>query len=137
VPLLFGYEPNLVTLPSGVFLTYASGINDHGQIAADGSNGHAYLLTPGKHALLDRTDDLGVESGYIAKNSTELEALKRLGERNYFEFTLLREDKQPKRVGDISLRLTSVDKKRNMYTLEVLADEKTVQKKGLLSQECN
>ena len=120
---------NLVTLPSGVFLTYASGINDHGQIAADGSNGHAYLLTPGKHALLDRTDDLGVESGYIAKNSTELEALKRLGERNYVEFTLLREDKQPKRVGDISLRLTSVDKKRNMYTLEVLADEKTVQKK--------
>ena len=51
--------------------------------------------------------DLGVTSGYVATNGKELDALKRLGERNYFEFTLLRKDKQPKRVGDISLKLKS------------------------------
>jgi len=75
------------------------------------------------------TGDLGVTSGYVATNAKELEALKRLGERNYFQFTLVRKDKQPKRVGDISLKLKSVDKKKNKYTLEVLADDKTVEKK--------
>ena len=73
--------------------------------------------------------DLGVTSGYVATNGKELEALKRLGERNYFQFTLVRKDKQPKRVGDVSLKLKSVDKKHNKYTLEVLADDKTVEKK--------
>ena len=75
------------------------------------------------------TGDLGVTSGYVAANGKELEALKRLGERNYFQFTLLRKDKQPKRVGDVSLKLKSADKKHNRYTIEVLADDKTVEKK--------
>jgi hypothetical protein len=43
----------------------------------------------------------------VATNAKELDALKRLGERNYFQFTLLKKDKQPKRVGDISLKLKS------------------------------
>ena len=73
--------------------------------------------------------DLGVTSGYVATNQKELDALKRLGERNYFQFTLVKKDKQPKRVGDISLKLRSVDKKHNKYTLEVLADDKMVEKK--------
>lgn len=73
--------------------------------------------------------DLGVTSGYVATNGKELDALKRLGERNYFQFTLGRKDKQAKRVGDVSLKLKSVDKKHNRYTLEVLADDKTVEKK--------
>lgn len=81
-------------------------------------------------ANLNKTiGDLGVQSGYIAKNGTELEALRRLGERNYFQFTLVKKDKQPKRVGDISLKLRSADKKKNKYTLEVLADDKMVEKK--------
>ena len=37
---------NLVTLPAGVYLMQATGINDPGQIIANGNNGHAYLLTP-------------------------------------------------------------------------------------------
>ena len=73
--------------------------------------------------------DLGVTSGYVATNGKELDALKRLGERNYFQFTLAKKDKAPKRVGDVSLKLRSLDKKRNKYTLEVLADDKMVEKK--------
>jgi chromosome segregation ATPase len=73
--------------------------------------------------------DLGVTNGYVATNGKELDALKRLNDRNYFQFTLIRKDKQPKRVGDISLKLKAADKKKNKYTLEVLADDKTVEKK--------
>ena len=46
--------------------------------------------------------DLGEQSGLIATNGRELEALKRLGQRNYFEFKLGK-TKQPQRVGDISV----------------------------------
>jgi hypothetical protein len=73
--------------------------------------------------------DLGVTNGYVATNGKELEALKRLNDRNYFQFTLVKKDKQAKRVGDISLKLKAADKKKNKYTLEVLADDKTVEKK--------
>ena len=73
--------------------------------------------------------DLGVTSGYVATNGKELEALKRLGERNYFQFTLVKKDKKGKRVGDISLTLKSVDNKHNRYTLEVMADDKMVEKR--------
>jgi len=73
--------------------------------------------------------DLGVQSGYIATNGKELAALKRLGERNYFEFTLLMKSKQPQRVGDVTLRLKKADAKHNKYTLDVMADDKMTEKK--------
>ena len=74
------------------------------------------------------TGDLGVQSGYIATNGQEIAALKRLGERNIFEFNLGR-SKAPQRVGDISITLKKTDPKRNKYTIEVLADDKTTEKK--------
>ena len=42
---------SLVTLPGGAYLNGAYGINDLGEIAANGSNGHAYLLTLGNSVL--------------------------------------------------------------------------------------
>jgi chromosome segregation ATPase len=74
------------------------------------------------------TGDLGVQSGYIATNSKELAALKRLGERNIVEFNLAKA-KQPQRVGDISLTLKKADPKHNKYTIEVLADDKATEKR--------
>ena len=74
------------------------------------------------------TGDLGVQSGLIATNSKELAALKALGERNYFEFNLAK-SKQPQRVGDIMITLKKADRKRNRFTLEVIADDKKVEKK--------
>jgi len=74
------------------------------------------------------TGDLGVQSGYIATNGKELAALKRLGERNYFEFNLAK-SKAPQKVGDISLFLKKTDPKRNKYTLEVHADDKVTEKR--------
>jgi hypothetical protein len=74
------------------------------------------------------TGDLGVQSGYIATNGKELSALKRLGERNYFEFNLAK-SKTPQKVGDISLFLKKTDPKHNKYTLEVHADDKVTEKR--------
>lgn len=72
--------------------------------------------------------DLGVQSGLIATNASELSALKRLGERNYFEFNLTK-TKEPQRVGTVSMKLKNTDLKRNRYTVEVIADDKLTEKK--------
>lgn len=72
--------------------------------------------------------DMGVQSGLIATNGNELAALKRLGERNYFEFKLGR-TKKPQRVGDITLLLKKTDPKKNKYSVDVMADDKLTEKK--------
>lgn len=72
--------------------------------------------------------DLDGHSSLIATNANELQALKRLGERNYFEFKLGK-TKAPQRVGDITLMLKKTDPKKNRYTVNVMADDKLTEKK--------
>lgn len=72
--------------------------------------------------------ELSEHGSLIATNGTELAALKALGERNYFEFRV-RKSKQPQRIGDISLVLKKADVKKNRYTVELMVDDKRVEKK--------
>ncbi len=72
--------------------------------------------------------DLGVQSGLIATNAKELAALKALGERNYYEFNLGK-TKEPQRVGDVFIQLKRTDPKRNRYTIDIIADDRKVEKK--------
>jgi chromosome segregation ATPase len=72
--------------------------------------------------------DMGVQSGLIATNARELAALKALGERNYFDINLGK-TKQPQRIGDILVQLKKVDQKKNRYTVDIVADDKKVEKK--------
>jgi chromosome segregation ATPase len=72
--------------------------------------------------------DLGEQSGLVATNGKELQALKALGERNYFEFRLPKA-KQPQKVGDVLLTLKKSDLKKNRFTIELIADDKKVEKK--------
>jgi len=72
--------------------------------------------------------DMGVMSGLIATNGTELNALRDLGERNYYEFNLTKHDGS-KKVGDVTLTLKKLDTKHNRYTVDVLADDKRVEKR--------
>jgi chromosome segregation ATPase len=81
-----------------------------------------------KSQLQRVTGDLGVTSGLVATNGKEIEELRRRGERNIVEFTL-RKQKNMQRVGDISLRLDKSDQKKNRFTVIVLADDKTVEKR--------
>jgi len=72
--------------------------------------------------------DMGVMSGLIATNGKDLAALRELGERNYFEFDINKKQAD-QRIGNVTLRLKSADAKRNRFTMEVLADDKRVEKK--------
>jgi chromosome segregation ATPase len=72
--------------------------------------------------------DLSGTNSLVATNGKELAALRRLGERNYIEFKLIK-TKQPQRVGDIQLLLKKTDAKKNKFTVEVHADDKTTEKK--------
>jgi len=72
--------------------------------------------------------DMGVMSGRIATNQKDLDALRALGERNYYEFDMTRQQGQRK-IGDVTLALRKSDSKRNRFTLDVLADDKKVEKK--------
>jgi hypothetical protein len=74
------------------------------------------------------TGDMGVMSGLIATNSKELAALRELGERDYLEFTINR-NSAPQKVGDIQVQLKKADPKRNRFTLDIVADDKKVEKK--------
>jgi hypothetical protein len=74
------------------------------------------------------TGDLGVMSGLIATNSRELSALKELGQRDYYEFTLTKQQKS-QRIGDIVMQVKKTDPRRNKFSLEVVADDKRIEKK--------
>lgn len=80
------------------------------------------------------TGDLGVMSGLIATNTREIEALKRLGDRDYVEFTLYKR-KDPIKLGDVSVLLKKTDAKANTYTLELQADDRKFEKKDKTANE--
>jgi multidrug efflux pump subunit AcrA (membrane-fusion protein) len=81
-----------------------------------------------KAKLQSTIGDLGVQSGLIAHTAGDLEVLKHKGDRNYYEFTLLRGAK-PQPVATVSLQLKKADAKKGKYTLNVTADDKTIEKK--------
>jgi hypothetical protein len=56
-----------------------------------------------------------------------LEILKHKGDRNYYQFTLVRGLKR--QVGTVSLVLNRADSKRSKYTITVFSDDKQYEKK--------
>jgi DNA repair exonuclease SbcCD ATPase subunit len=81
-----------------------------------------------KAKLQTAVGDLGVQSGLIANTRSDLEVLKHKGDRNYYEFTLLRGAK-PQPVATVSLQLRKADAKHGKFTMNVTSDDKTIEKK--------
>lgn len=99
---------------------------DVGSAKTDIQKTQADLATT--NAKLEKTiGDLGVASGLIAHNASELEILKHKGDRNYYDFTLQKNVRTP--VSTISLVLKKVDPKKGKFTLNVIADDRTIEKK--------
>jgi hypothetical protein len=72
--------------------------------------------------------DLNVQSGLIAHTRDDLETLKHRGDRNIYEFSL-KKGARPTPVSTVSLQLKKVDHKKGKYTLNVMADDRTIEKK--------
>lgn len=72
--------------------------------------------------------DLGLQSGLIARTRDELDELRRRGEKDYHEFTLTK-GQSPTRLATVSLQLRKADQKRGKFTLNVIADDRKVEKK--------
>ncbi len=86
-------------------------------------------------AKLERaTGDMGVMSGLIARNHDDVEELKRRGDRNYYEFTL-QKSKNPSKVGPVQIALNKADQKKSKYTMTVLADDRSIEKKDKTAGE--
>jgi septal ring factor EnvC (AmiA/AmiB activator) len=85
-------------------------------------------LAATKAKLESTVGDLGLQSGLIARTRDDLEVLKHKGDRQYYEFTLLKGAK-PQPVSTVSLQIRKIDAKRGKYTLNVTSDDKTIEKK--------
>jgi chromosome segregation ATPase len=78
--------------------------------------------------------DMGMMSGLVATNSKQIDMLRQLGDRNIYEFKLVKANGL-QRVGDVSLRVLKTNAKRNRYSLAVSADDKVIEKKDKTTNE--
>lgn len=97
-----------------------------------------------KQDLIAAREDFGrqlvdvkaVLSEGIAKNSGELAQLRKKGERDYFEFDIRKNSKQPfQRVADIQLGLLKADPKNHKYSVAIQVDDNRLEKKDRTANE--
>ena len=69
----------------------------------------------------------------IARNSEEIAVLRRLGERDYLEFTI--EGKQAQKVGAITVQLRGTNAKRSQFSVAMTVDDLQVEKKNRQANE--
>jgi chromosome segregation ATPase len=65
----------------------------------------------------------------IARNHDEIDQLRRMGQRDYYEFTVTRKAGAQK-VGSVQVELKDTNTKKNQFTINVLADDKSFEKKN-------
>ncbi len=84
-----------------------------------------------KKAVDTLRSDLGMarsELGtLIAKNHDDIDTLRKLGERDYFEFTL--ERNQPQTIVGVSVLLKRTNLKRHRFSVNLVADDQEIEKK--------
>jgi len=88
-------------------------------------------LNTTKNTVTTLASDLGMarsEMGtLIARNHDDIEYLRKLGDRDYFEFTLTRN--QMSKVAGVGLTLKKTNFKRHQFNMAVLADDMEVERK--------
>jgi len=65
----------------------------------------------------------------IARNHDEIDQLRRLGERDYVEFTIVGKNK-PTKVGNVTVELKGVNEKRNQFSIAMTVEDKRSEKKN-------
>src|SRR6266705_3796493 len=70
----------------------------------------------------------------IARNHDEIDQLRRLGERDYVEFTIAGKNK-PEKVGNVTVELKAVNEKRGQYSVNLTSEDRLLQKKNRAMNE--
>ena len=65
----------------------------------------------------------------IARNHDEIDQLRRLGERDYVEFTIAGKNK-PQKVGNVTVELKGVNEKKNQVNIAMTVEDKRFEKKN-------
>jgi chromosome segregation ATPase len=65
----------------------------------------------------------------IARNHDEIDQLRRLGEREYVEFTIAGKNK-PQKVGNVTVELKGVNQKKNQFSVAMTVEDKLFNKKN-------
>ncbi len=65
----------------------------------------------------------------IARNHDEIDQLRRLGERDYVEFTIAGKNK-PQKVANVTVELKGVNEKKNQYSVAMTVEDKRFDKKN-------
>ena len=65
----------------------------------------------------------------IARNHDEIDQLRRLGEREYVEFTIAGKNK-PQKVGNLTVELKGINEKRSQYSVAMTAEDRRIEKKN-------
>jgi outer membrane murein-binding lipoprotein Lpp len=108
----------------GELATKASG--DDVKALTGNVNGVRTDLDATKQNLQLARSDMGT---LIARNHEEIDQLRRMGQRDYFEFTLNHKGDRQK-VGDVTLELRDTNTKKNLYSLKLGVDDTTFEKKN-------
>lgn len=115
---------NLATSMKAELATKASS-DDVTKLSGD-VNGVKGDLDATKNSIQMARSEMGT---LIARNHDEIDQLRRIGQRDYFEFTVQRKGGATK-VGGIQLVLKDTNPKKNQYTINVLADDNSFEKKN-------
>jgi uncharacterized protein (DUF2141 family) len=70
----------------------------------------------------------------IARNHDEIDQLRRLGERDYIEFTIAGKNK-PQKVGNLTVELKGVNEKRGQFSVAMTAEDRRLEKKNRYMNE--
>jgi len=70
----------------------------------------------------------------IAKNHDEIDELRRMGERDYFEFTLTGKGNRSK-VGNLQVELRGTNPKKSQFTVALYVDDMRLEKKNRSADE--
>ena len=120
---------DLQTNMNGQLATKAN-VDDVNKLGTDVSGVRADLEAEKNNLTMTR----GEFGTLIAKNHDEVEELRRLGERDYYEFTIDKKNTREK-VGDLMVELRGVNEKKNLYTVAIYVDDSRYEKKNRSSNE--
>ena len=111
-------------------LATKASIDDVSKIGTD-VNGVKSDLDATKNNLQMARGEFGT---LIARNHDEVEELRRLGERDYYEFTIDKKNSREK-VGNLMVELHATNLKKSQYGVTIFVDDQRHDKKNLTANE--